>query len=280
MWGYEGWRGGFYPAKARSSDFLSLYSRRLRAVEGNSVFYAVPEREVLARWVAETPTGFQFCLKLPKDFTHGGPLAQSVNPAARFLDHVRLLGDRLGPIFAQLPPTYGPSEIKDLTAFLKAWPRHESELALEVRHRDWFDEPHASRLSSILEELGVGRVLLDPRAVYQGPGDPQAGHPRPKPNVPVRAIKTAPFSVVRFISHPVMDVNLRFLDPWVTCVDRWVRAGVRIYFFVHCPIEERSPENARLFQRMLEQKGVSVPPLPWDTLPEPPGQLSLFAGQK
>ncbi|HCF25835.1 MAG TPA: DUF72 domain-containing protein, partial [Cyanobacteria bacterium UBA11049] len=49
-----------------------------------------------------------------------------------------------------------------------------------------------------------------------------------------------------------------------------------LYFFVHCPVEERSPHNARYFQQMLSQQGVSVPPLPWNNIQQFPNQLSLF----
>ncbi|PMB01960.1 hypothetical protein CI594_08400 [Fischerella thermalis CCMEE 5196] len=48
------------------------------------------------------------------------------------------------------------------------------------------------------------------------------------------------------------------------------------YFFVHCPLEERSPNTARHFQKLLEQNGVKVPPLPWDNLDSPPNQLNLW----
>ncbi|MGK7947197.1 MAG: DUF72 domain-containing protein, partial [Microcystaceae cyanobacterium] len=41
VWSYEGWLGSFYPTKTPKKDFLSLYSQRLTAVEGNTTFYAV-----------------------------------------------------------------------------------------------------------------------------------------------------------------------------------------------------------------------------------------------
>ena len=56
----------------------------------------------------------------------------------------------------------------------------------------------------------------------------------------------------------------------------WVRAGVRVYFFVHCPVEDHSPDNARLAQSMFEAGGAPVPPLPWNTLARPASQLRLF----
>lgn len=276
VWAFKGWAGELFPEGAKPSDLLTLYSRRFTTVEGNTTFYMVPDAATVHRWARETPPGFQFCLKLPRDLTHGGLLKPAVPEALSFLAHMRLLGDRLGPTFAQLPPVYGPSLFDDLAAFLTAWPRSEAPLALEVRHPDWFAEPFAGRLAALMEELGVAKVLLDTRPVYRGPGSPMARSERKKPNLPLDPVVTAPFTLVRFISHPVEEVNRSYLEEWVGHVTNWLKAGVKVYFFVHCPEEARSPGNARLFQKLLEQGGAPVPPLPWNTLGAPPSQLRLF----
>lgn len=278
VWSYKGWVGDFYPAGSRANEFLRLYSRRLTTVEGNTTFYATPDQETVARWAADTPSGFEFCLKLPRELTHQGLLEPSISGALSFLEQMRGLGSRLGPIFAQLPPRYGPECLEDLTAFLGAWSQENAELALEVRHPDWFTEPYASQLTSLLEELGIGRVLLDSRPIYDTPEDVEMEilSERRKPKLPLQLNVTAPFSLIRFISHPQQELNQSFLQEWVSVVDAWLRQGTRVYFFVHCPQEARSPGNARYFQQMLEQHGVAVPPLPWDSVGESPTQLSLF----
>jgi len=277
VWAYKGWIGDLYPPNSRQADFLRLYGQRLTAVEGNTTFYAVPDRDTVARWAADTPPGFAFCPKLPRDLTHKNALQPSIPGALQFLEQMQGLGDRLGPIFAQLPPHYGPALLDGLTAFLTAWPRSEAPLAVEVRHPDWFREPHASTLTTVLERLGVGRVLLDSRPIYDGPDDPQVSVERRKPKLPLQPSVTAPCSLVRFISHPHRECNQPFLEEWVGHVERWLRQGTRIYFFVHCPVEAQSPGTARYFQQLLEQHGVPVPPLPWNRLHTGPAQLSLFS---
>lgn len=276
VWSYKGWVGDFYPPGSRSTEFLHLYSQRLTTVEGNTTFYAIPDQDTVARWLAETPPGFEFCLKLPRDLTHQGLLQPSIPGALSFLEQMRGLGDRLGPIFAQLPPRYGPDLLDDLTTFLSAWPRSEAPLALEVRHPDWFQEPYASQLTTVLEQLEVGRVLLDTRPIYSGPDDPQVNSERRKPKLPLQLSVTAPFSLIRFISHPNRQFNQSFLEEWVKFVDHYLNQGTRLYFFVHCPIEERSPGTARYFQQLLSQQNVPVPPLPWNNIAQSPTQLSLF----
>ncbi|MBD2344674.1 DUF72 domain-containing protein [Anabaena subtropica] len=276
VWAYKGWVGELYPQGTRATEFLNLYSHCFTTVEGNTTFYAVPNQETVSRWAAETPPGFEFCLKLPRDITHQGLLKPQIPAALTFLEGMRPLGKRLGPIFAQLPPSYAPKLIDDLAGFLEAWPRTTAPLALEVRHPDWFREPHRSNLTQLLETLGVGRVLLDSRPIYTGDDDRQLQSERRKPKLPVQFSVTAPFSLIRFISHPDLTVNQPFMEEWVRQLQQWLQTGTRIYFFVHCPLEERSPNTARYFQQLLEQNSVPVPPLPWNHLQHPPNQLNLW----
>jgi uncharacterized protein YecE (DUF72 family) len=276
VWAYKGWNGDFYPANSRQADFLRLYSQRLTAVEVNATFYAVPSKETVRRWAAETLPGFTFCPKLPRDLTHKGMLRPSISGALQFLELMQEFGDRLGPIFIQLPPQYSPTLLDDLTIFLRAWPTHRAPLAVEVRHPEWFREPYARTLTSLLEQLAIGRVLLDTRPIYQGLDDPQIGNEQRKPKLPLQPTVSAPFSLVRFISHPQRELNQLFLEEWAVRIDTWLRQGTRIYFFVHCPLEEQSPGTARTFQQMLEQQGTPIPSLPWNALRTPPTQLSLF----
>lgn len=276
VWSFKGWVGEFFPPRSQSANFLRLYSQRLTAVEGNTTFYATPERKTIARWVEDTPPGFKFCPKLPRELTHQRSLQRSIAGALQFLTLMQGLGDRLGPIFAQLPPYYGPRQFNDLFAFLSAWPREESPLALEVRHPDWFKEPFASTLNDSLQQLGVGRVALDTRPIYEGPNHSQVGSERKKPKLPLQPLMTASFSLIRFISHPDREFNRPYLEEWGERVRHWLQQRKQIYFFVHCPIELQSPGTALLFQQLLEHSGVGVPPLPKAALDEGPTQLNLF----
>lgn len=274
IWAYKEWVGDLFPSGSRASEFLSLYSRRLNTVEGNTTFYSVPDSATVQRWASETPEDFRFCLKLPRDVTHGGLLTPAISGAIDFLDRMQGLGTRLGPLFAQLPPSYSPAQMDDLVNFLQAFPRDRASLALEVRHADWFKPTHADRLNQVLQELGMGRVLLDTRPIYECEDNPQLYSERRKPQVPLQPIVTANFTLIRYISHPDKSLNRPYLEQWVKLVDRWLKQSTEIYFFVHCPVEKQSPQNLRYFQHLLEQQQVDVPPLLLQD--EPPTQLSLF----
>jgi uncharacterized protein YecE (DUF72 family) len=276
IWAYRDWIGEFFPPGSRSSDFLHLYSRRFTTVEGNTTFYSVPDRETIQRWATETPDGFQFCLKLPRAITHAGLLTPAIPETLAFLERMQALGEHLGPFFAQLPPSYGPAQLDDLTQFLNAFPYPQFALALEVRHADWFKAPYRTELNDRLQSLNLGRVLLDTRPIYDYPDDPQLHSERRKPQVPLQPILTAPFSLIRYISHPDLEMNQTYLQQWVHQVKQWLEQDIQIYFFVHCPVEQHSPTIARHFQHLLEQQQVPVPVLPWNVIEAPPTQLSLF----
>jgi uncharacterized protein YecE (DUF72 family) len=276
VWGHKSWVGEFYPKGSKAAEFLHLYSQRFTIVEGNTTFYSVPNQDTIAQWVSQMSPGFEICPKLPRQLTHNGLLQPAIPDALEFLENMQDLGEHLGLIFAQLPPSYTPSLLEDLTTFLEALSRTKVSLALEVRHAEWFKEPHASHLNTLLQQLGIGRVILDTRPAYTDSASfSEPVEPR-KPKVPVQPVVTAPFTLVRFISHPDQEVNQPFMEEWVSWIEQWLDLGKRIYFFVHCPIEKYSPNNARHFQQLLEKHNIPVPALPWNKLNLPPIQLNLF----
>ncbi|MDX2240290.1 MAG: DUF72 domain-containing protein [Leptolyngbyaceae cyanobacterium bins.302] len=276
LWGYKPWVGSFFPPESRSIHFLALYSERFTAVEGNTTFYSVPDAPTIARWVRDTPSGFRFCPKFPKAVTHKGLLQPQIAEAMQFIERMQGLGDRLGPLFIQLPPRYSPAAWDDLSQFLTQLSHMGVEIALEVRHLDWFESVQGDRLNALLSSLQVGRVLLDTRPIYETPNDPQLEVERKKPKVPAVFDIMAPFSLIRYISHPTWAMNQRFLQDWSKVVAQGLQDGKRIYFFVHCPVEERSPANARSIQQMFEQQGLALPALPWNHIEPPSTQLNLL----
>lgn len=278
VWGYKDWVGDFFPPRSKNADFLSLYSRRLTTVEGNTTFYATPKAEVVQRWAAETPEGFRFCFKLPREVSHEGPLAAQAEITRAFVERMSGLGEKLGPFFLQLPPGYRTDKIDDLEQWLQSWPSGY-QIAVEVRHLDWYREPGESALMALLDRYSAGRVLMDVRPLRAGPlpgaeEDLQRARDN-KPDVPLHPLRSGEFALVRYIGHPDFELNAPFLDEWAERVAQWLAAGTTVYFFCHCPDERLSPRICRDFQRRLE-KVASVPPLPWDELESGPQQHSLF----
>jgi len=257
---------------------LSLYSRRLTTVEGNTTFYATPRVEVVQRWAAETPETFRFCFKLPREVSHEGPLAAQKKTTREFIERMAPLGQRLGPFFLQLPPGYRADKIDDLERWLVAWPT-EHRLAVEVRHDDWYTEPHESALMDLLSHHNAGRVVMDVRPLDAGPlpgadFDLKAARDR-KPDVPMHPLVSGKIALVRYIGHPTSELNVPLLNEWAERVASWLNEGTEVYFFCHCPDERRSPALCREFQHKLERLA-TVPPLPWDELDHGLQQSTLF----
>ena len=278
VWGYKDWVGNLFPKGSKNADFLSLYSRRMTTVEGNTTFYATPRVEVVQRWAAETPDKFRFCFKLPREVSHEGSLAAQVKTTREFIDRLAPLGERLGPFFLQLPPGYRADKIKDLEQWLAEWPT-DYRLAVEVRHDDWYADPYESALINLLHQYDAGRVVMDVRPLNAGPlpgadVDLQAARDR-KPDVPMHPLRSSDIALIRYIGHPTPELNGPLLDEWAQRVAKWLADGTEVYFFCHCPDERRSPALCRDFQHHLERLA-DVPPLPWDEQDGGMQQAMLF----
>jgi uncharacterized protein YecE (DUF72 family) len=278
VWGYKDWVGGLFPPGSKNADFLSLYSRRLTTVEGNTSFYATPSVETVKRWVAETPETFRFCFKLPREVSHEGPLVAKVEITHEFINRMAPLGQRLGPFFLQLPPGYRADKIDDLERWLAAW-RTEYRIAVEVRHNDWYTEPYESALMNLLSRYNAGRVVMDVRPLSAGPlpgAEENLQRARDnKPDVPLHPLRSGDIALIRYIGHPTRERNYPLLDEWAARVAQWLADGTEVYFFCHCPDERRSPALCGEFQHRLERLA-DVPPLPWDTLDAGMEQQTLF----
>jgi uncharacterized protein YecE (DUF72 family) len=285
IWSYPGWVGEVYPPKTPAKDFLRVYSRHFPAVEGNTTFYATPDRVTIDRWIAQTPAGFKFYLKFPRSITHNGLLEPYILPAQVFVTQMQELGDKLGVMFIQLPPNYAPSErFADLTIFLTALSTQNVSnsllsapaIALEVRHLDWFKSPHRERLNELLTKLGIGRVILDSRPIYEADKSGEVAIACKKPKVPIDLTLTAPFTLIRYVSHPVRSANKIWLDGWAQQVQAWLQQDIQVSMFFHCPIEVKSPINARYLHEILVGAGIEIDPLPPRFVDDSPVQLNLF----
>jgi uncharacterized protein YecE (DUF72 family) len=143
-WSYWHWRGRFYPEKLKAREFLEYYARHFNTVEVNSSFYHMPRQKTLKRWVERVPEGFKFSLKANKQITHVKRFVDSEKRIKEFYTLAEALGEKLGFILFQLPPSFKKDRIK-----LKAIIEHldpEKPNAVEFRHQSWFDEEVAERL--------------------------------------------------------------------------------------------------------------------------------------
>ena len=137
---------------------LARYAAVFDAAEINTTFYRSHRPDTYVRWAGTAPDGFRFAVKAPRTVTHDARLVGADALTAAFLTEVAGLGDRLGPVLVQLPPTFR-FEDAVATAFFGSLRRQtDGPVVLEPRHASWF-EPEAEAL---LMEHRVARVAADP----------------------------------------------------------------------------------------------------------------------
>jgi uncharacterized protein YecE (DUF72 family) len=128
---YPTWKPGFYPAGTPQQEFLRSYAERLPSVELNATFYQLPSEERLLGWAEQTPPGFRFAVKMNRRATHFGDLSV----VGTFCERIRVLGERLGPVLVQLPPSRPRDE--GWLELLRASLDPELDYAFEFRHPSW-----------------------------------------------------------------------------------------------------------------------------------------------
>ena len=104
-WQYRDWRGVLYPEGVPQRRWLEHYAEQFPTVENNGAFYRLPRPETFATWRARTPAGFVMAVKASRYLTHIRRLREPAEPVGRLLAALAGLGDRLGPVLLQLPPT-------------------------------------------------------------------------------------------------------------------------------------------------------------------------------
>lgn len=275
-WSENAWREYFYPQSARPADFLQHYASIFNAVEGNTTFYARPAATTVQKWAQSMPAGFRFTAKFPRDISHGGDLREQLQAADDFQQLLKPLGDRVAPFWLQLPASFGPPRLAELLGFIEHWQR---PLAIEVRHRDFFARGDAERLlNRLLQERGVERICLDPRALFSCHSqEPAVLHAQSKkPRVPPRPAAFSQTPQVRFIGHPQLEANEPFLTPWVDKIATWIEQGRTPYIFLHTADNLLAPALARRFHARLMERLPGLPALATSQRDPQSAQLGLL----
>jgi uncharacterized protein YecE (DUF72 family) len=167
--GTAGWsiraehRGSFPPGGSQ----LERYAARFNAVEINSSFYRAHRRKTYERWAATVGGDFRFAVKLPKTISHARQSDGLEAEIARFADEVTGLGDTLGIVLVQFPPSLAYVEDRARQLFALVGHSLPCRLACEPRHATWFE----TDAEAMLEGMGIARVAADP-AIVPGAGKP------------------------------------------------------------------------------------------------------------
>jgi uncharacterized protein YecE (DUF72 family) len=136
---------------------LERYASRFPAVEINTSFHRPHRPATYVRWGAAVPASFRFSVKLPRAVTHGLRLRGAGEPLDAFLAEAGSLGERLGCLLVQLPPSleFDPAVAEGFFAALRA--RTPAPVACEPRHPGWFAADAESLRRRDAERAGPAR---------------------------------------------------------------------------------------------------------------------------
>jgi uncharacterized protein YecE (DUF72 family) len=155
---YKDWRGTFYPRFIKAGDRLAFYAEHFDTVELNVTFYRMPAASAFRGWRDAVPDGFVFAVKASRYLTHIKRLVDPQGSVEYLMERAGELGDRLGPILLQLPPSL-EIELDRLDRTLEAF-GPDMRVAVEPRHRSWF----VPELCELLRTHGAAFVLADRRS--------------------------------------------------------------------------------------------------------------------
>jgi uncharacterized protein YecE (DUF72 family) len=169
----------------------------------------------------------------PQEITHERNLVNSEEPAETFVRTMEHLGDRLGPLLLQLPPSFsveGMGVLEDFLSTLPKGPRY----AVEVRHRSWL----RSDLPALLREHDAALTLID------------------YPRMPRMESATADFVYVRWLGDrrefPSDHTRLKRertedLEWWAERIDRFLSEGRQVFAYANNHYQNHSPSTLERF---------------------------------
>ncbi|RYZ50745.1 MAG: DUF72 domain-containing protein [Sphingobacteriales bacterium] len=167
-WHYKDWKGEYYPAGLKTSEWLPYYTRDFKTTEINNSFYRLPNIETVKCWNDCVPEDFKFSPKFSRYLTQMKKLKDPEDPFKRFFTVFEPMREKLGPVLLQLPPQlpYKEDRLREVLELIR---NHYNEFlfALEVRHETWMCEESIA----LLREYGVAFTISQ-----QGVGWPYAEH--------------------------------------------------------------------------------------------------------
>ena len=151
---YAEWKGNFYPEDLPTSKMLAFYAERFPTTEINYTFHRIPTPKTIDNWKMQTPDKFRFALKAPQKITHWSKLRDCADTLEYFCKVAIGLGERLGPMLFQLPPTF-KKDADVLSSFVREFP--DIRAAFEFRHESWLDE----QIFDVLKSRNVALCIAD-----------------------------------------------------------------------------------------------------------------------
>lgn len=183
-WSDSDYTGILYPAGLPPAQRLACYARHFNHVEVNSSYYATPKRDVVKNWVAETPPGFTFDVKLHRAFSASpDKTARDGALLGYFLKGLQPLirARKLRVLLLVLPPEFSPGrhQLEELEVLARKLRPHP--LAVELRDGAWVRGRQRQRTLDFFRARELMWVAVDMPRIAGSPLMPPVDavtHPR------------------------------------------------------------------------------------------------------
>jgi uncharacterized protein YecE (DUF72 family) len=230
-WHYEHWRGSFYPEKLPKAKWLEFYAGHFATVELNNSFYRLPSEAAFATWRDSTPANFTFAVKVSRFISHIKRLRDTGEAVDKFITRAKILGDKLGPLLYQLPPSMHRND-EVLESFLSALPQGLKHV-IEFRHQSWLEE----EVFQILHKYNTGFCVFD------------------MPSISCPLVATADFVYIRFHGSTGLYSSCysdEELASWAKRLANLAKNLKEIYIYFNNDAEGFAVENAITLGTYLE----------------------------
>jgi uncharacterized protein YecE (DUF72 family) len=167
----------------------------------------------------------------------------------------------MGCCFYQLPPTFGPSQMEELKAFLKNM-SFDHPLSIEFRNEAWFNQ--ADELEDMMRwmaDQGFYTCITD----VAGRRDV------------LHMQLTGKMCCIRFVSTGDSALDEERIRDWTTRICSWDQLGVQsIYFFLHHPDNNKAAELSVYLHDQLKEKDSKIKCMRPSHYQEGESQMKLF----
>lgn len=229
---------GLYPKGLKKKEELSYYSKQFNSIEFNGTFRTFATKLPVEKWRDETEANFKFFPKMSNMVSQFRRLRRdSIELSKEFCDRLHEgFGKKLGIVFVQMIDNFKPKDFDAVEDYCRDFPKN-TQMALEVRNEEWFNNDISEEYFKVLEANKVTNVIVDTA------GRRDMLHMR----------LTTPIAFVRWVgaNHPTDKDRL---DEWVGRLKEWKDKGIeQICFFVHQNEEIESPALSAYFIEKLNK---------------------------
>jgi len=239
-WHYDDWTKLFYPPEITGYHELTFHAGHFTTVENNSSFYRIAQEGTYKTWDRMTPDSYRFSIKLNKFITHEHKLELTndvKDTIGNILSSTQVLGDKLGAILIQLPPSFKVDlqVLDNFLAFLRDVidsQQYHFDVAIEFRNKYWFND----ETYGVLRKYNVALV---------------AGQ---SSRYPMAREVTADIAYIRMHGPEKLfdsSYTTEQLEEWADYINKISPSVKRVYVYFNNDFHGYALDNAKELQRIL-----------------------------